>query len=112
MQSQYRNMNNKIFGGFLMREMIETAWIAAKRLVGDSDIFFERLEDIFFIQPVEIGEGVDIKAQVVYTDDIFLVIKVEANKILFKKNPENIKACQLYITFSDVNKLKVPKLHP
>ena len=54
----------------------------------------------------------DIKAQVVYTDDKFLVIKVEANKIVFKKDVGSIKACQLYITFSDVNNLKVPKLHP
>lgn len=52
MQSQYRNINNKIFGGLLMREMLETAWFTAQKVANESDLKFERVEDIFFIEPV------------------------------------------------------------
>ena len=38
-----------------MREMLETAWFAARKISHQSDLKFERIEDIFFIEPVEIG---------------------------------------------------------
>ena len=34
MHMQERNIHNKIFGGFLMREMVETGWVVASRFAG------------------------------------------------------------------------------
>ena len=36
MHLQERNVHCKIFGGFLMREMLETAWIAGNRFLDGS----------------------------------------------------------------------------
>jgi acyl-CoA hydrolase len=33
MHSQERNVHGKIFGGFLMREMLETGWFAGKKFL-------------------------------------------------------------------------------
>jgi len=35
MHAQERNLNNKIFGGFLMSSMVENGWIAASRFALD-----------------------------------------------------------------------------
>lgn len=40
MHSELRNVHHKIFGGFLMREMIEVGWTAANYFVGGEEFSF------------------------------------------------------------------------
>lgn len=77
---QNRNLYNKIFGGYLMRQGFELAWTNAcvfsktrPRLVAVDDIIFRR--------PVEIGSLLFLSSQVVYTRDQDLHVKVHAEVV-------------------------------
>eukprot|EP00301_Raphidiophrys_heterophryoidea_P003440 c11551_g1_i4.p1 GENE.c11551_g1_i4~~c11551_g1_i4.p1 ORF type:complete len:430 (-),score=67.18 c11551_g1_i4:769-2058(-) len=83
MHSQDRNMNNHMFGGFLMRLGLETAYVAARRFLrmcvakqSTSQVpypplehpHFVSMEDVQFIVPVEVGSVLLFSASVMYVD--------------------------------------------
>ena len=64
---QERNLNNKMFGGYLMRLAYELAH-ATGILFCKSTIGFVALDDISFKHPVNIGSILSLKSEVVYSD--------------------------------------------
>ena len=52
---QYRNIHGRIFGGFLMRQAYELAFLNAYTFLGSQPVFRE-VDQIVFRRPVEIGD--------------------------------------------------------
>lgn len=78
MHPEEMNMNKHIFGGFLMREMLESGAIAAAKFAGHNNFRAEDLTDIYFKNPVEIGCLLRISSKVCYTSGDIIVVNVEA----------------------------------
>ena len=90
MHPQNRNMNNKIFGGFLMRRAFEAAF-GTCYLFGGSRPHFLELERVTFKRPVDIGNLVKFVSHVSYsTNNVgngeHAVVHVEVEA--FVVNPE------------------------
>lgn len=77
---QERNLYNKIFGGFLMRQAFELAWANAC-IFSKSRPRLIAVDDIVFKRPVEIGSLLYLSSQVVYTKDTNLQVKVHAEVV-------------------------------
>ena len=75
-QIQDRNIHGKIFGGMLMRESLELAFVCSRMLpfVKDPKVYF--IDDIFFLLPVDLGSIVRYSAQATYIEGSLLNIKV------------------------------------
>jgi acyl-coenzyme A thioesterase 9 len=65
MHTQERNIHGKIFGGYLMREMIEIGWVAACKYTEDY-MLMEDVTNVYFKQPVDVGSRLILKAQITY----------------------------------------------
>jgi len=65
MHTQERNIHGKIFGGYLIREMIEIGWVAACKYAEDY-MLMEDVTNIYFKQPVDVGSRLILKAQITY----------------------------------------------
>eukprot|EP00049_Salpingoeca_infusionum_P003899 m.72305 g.72305 ORF g.72305 m.72305 type:complete len:477 (-) comp12328_c0_seq4:1856-3286(-) len=77
---QERNIHNSIFGGFLMKEAFELAWMTAFQLLGTHP-FFLAVDDISFRLPVKIGSILRFSSRVTYSaggDSHALVVSVVA----------------------------------
>eukprot|EP00056_Hartaetosiga_gracilis_P000086 m.35805 g.35805 ORF g.35805 m.35805 type:complete len:464 (+) comp10049_c0_seq2:111-1502(+) len=61
-----RNIHNSIFGGYLMREAFELAWMTADIIAEEHPIFLS-VDDISFKYPVEIGSILQLSSVVTYT---------------------------------------------
>ena len=77
MHTQRRNIHGKIFGGFLIKEMIEIGWVTACKYAGE-EIVMQDLTNIYFKRPVDIGCRLTLKALVTFVEGNQLVITVEA----------------------------------
>ena len=77
---QQRNLYNKIFGGFLMRQAYELAWINAS-LYCKSKPKISVVDNISFRRPVLIGSLLLLTSQVVYTEANSMMIRVHAENI-------------------------------
>lgn len=75
-----RNLYNKIFGGFLMRQAYELAWANAC-LYCKTRPMAVAVDDIFFIKPVEIGSLLFLSSQIVYTEGSGLQLMVNAEVV-------------------------------
>lgn len=103
MHIQDRNLHGKIFGGYLMRESIELAWLVAYKYAKFDHPEFEAIDDFTFHEPVEIGCIVELDATVTYSEAQFMNITVEAIKVMRneKENRWERKKCtELHISFS------------
>lgn len=74
---QKRNLYNKIFGGFLMREAFELAW-ANSCMYMKSRPTVVCMDDIIFQKPVEVGSLLYLSSQIVFTKDRYLQVRVHA----------------------------------
>jgi acyl-coenzyme A thioesterase 9 len=98
MHPQHRNMNNKIFGGFLMRRAFEAAFSTCY-LFGGSRPHFLELEKVTFKRPVDIGNLVKFISHVSYSSNNdggqgeHAIVHVETEA--FVVNPEN---CTSYLS--------------
>lgn len=100
MHIQDRNLNGKIFGGYLMRESIELAWLVAYKYIKFDHPEFEAIDDFTFHEPVEIGSIVELDATVTYSEAQFMNITVEATKIMRVDDKWERKKCtELHMTF-------------
>ncbi|CAN0044696.1 unnamed protein product [Discosporangium mesarthrocarpum] len=63
---QQRNTANRIFGGFLMHRAFEVAFCAAYTFGGSRPQFLE-IDEVVFLQPVDVGDIVRFDACVLYT---------------------------------------------
>ena len=77
MHTQERNVHGKIFGGFLIREMLEIGWVAACKYAQDY-VLIEDLTNIYFKRPVDIGSRLTLKSRITYVQSNRMVIAVEA----------------------------------
>ena len=77
MHSQERNLHGKVFGGFLIREMIELGVVTAWRYA-ENTVKLEDLANIYFKKPVDIGCRLCLKAMITYVKHGRMVITVEA----------------------------------
>lgn len=75
MHTQNRNVHGKVFGGFLIREMIELAWVAGCKYAEDF-ITMEELTNIYFKKPVDIGSRLTLKAMVTFVEGSRVVLTV------------------------------------
>ena len=85
MHMQDRNLHGKVFGGFLMRESIELAWLVAYNFCRFDNPEFENIDDFIFHKPVEIGSILELEAIVTYAQGHVVFITVDAHKIQFTK---------------------------
>lgn len=100
MHMQDRNLNGKIFGGYLMRESIELAWLVAYKYAKFDHPEFEAIDDFTFHEPVEIGTIVELDATVTYSEAQFMNITVEAIKVMrVDEKWERRKCTELHMTF-------------
>jgi acyl-coenzyme A thioesterase 9 len=65
-QPQVRNLNDKIFGGFLMRRAFELAFANAYTFGGEWPEMLE-VDNITFHRPVDIGNLLHFQSRVIYT---------------------------------------------
>ena len=62
-QPQQRNMNGRVFGGFLMRRAFELAYATAFSFCGMPPRFLE-VGEVTFKQPVSVGELLSLRAEI------------------------------------------------
>ncbi|CAN0527836.1 unnamed protein product, partial [Ectocarpus sp. 8 AP-2014] len=65
---QHRNTANRIFGGFLMHRAYEVAFCAAFTFGGSRPRFSE-IDEVVFLQPVDVGDLVKMDACILYTKE-------------------------------------------
>ena len=104
------NHRGILFGGQLMAWMDEVSGIAARRFAG-TEVTTVAVEQIRFLQPVFVGDFVDVTGEVVSVGNTSLKvqIKVEADR----KSGEKTRAAEaafIYVTVDDEGKsVKVGK---
>ncbi|CAK9297215.1 unnamed protein product [Gordionus sp. m RMFG-2023] len=89
---QERNLNNTIFGGFLMRQAYELGWVTAFSFMRIRPKIL-RVDDVVFKQSVSIGSILYLSGQVVYTSGKNVMVKVHSEM----KNMEtgNLSTCNI-----------------
>lgn len=76
-QPDNRNIYNKIYGGFIMRQAFELAW-ANTFVFCKSRPTVLHMDDILFRRPVEVGAMLYFNSQVCYTQGNYVQIRVSA----------------------------------
>ena len=77
---QSRNIYNKIFGGFLMREAFELAWANTCTHIKSRPTVIA-MDDVMFRKPVEVGSLLYLSSQIVYTENNYLQTLVHAEVV-------------------------------
>lgn len=80
-QPEYRNVHNKIFGGFLMRQAIELGEANFSLSFHESVPHCIEVADISFKAPVEIGSLLLLNSKIVYTRNRMAVLRVHAQVV-------------------------------
>ncbi|KAI8611699.1 HotDog domain-containing protein [Chytriomyces sp. MP71] len=99
---QDRNLNNKIFGGHLMRLAFEFGY-ATGALFSKRALRFLAIDDITFKRPVEIGAILDLTSTVVFTHDDKMVIKVTVHVVEVQEGGKHLSN-EFWLTFEAVRK--------
>ena len=88
MHLQDTNIYDKIFGGYMMREAIDLAWITAHLYGKKGTPDFLHIDDILFLSPVEVGSISIFKAWVTYVENNLshVMVTVDTIKSTFEKN--------------------------
>ena len=83
MHRQMRNIHGKAFGGYIMREGFEIAFIVASLFSNQTWPIFRGLSDLDFIKPTPIGSIVQFKSWVLFSDPIsgYFYVQVDAEVI-------------------------------
>ena len=68
MHPQNRNTHETVFGGFIMREAFELAWITAVSFFGTPSVHFSRMDRVQFKSPMRIGSVVSFESVVCFTN--------------------------------------------
>ncbi|XP_033643173.1 acyl-coenzyme A thioesterase 9, mitochondrial-like [Asterias rubens] len=77
---EQRNLYNKIFGGFLMRQALELAYANAAVYCQTRPIF-KSVDNIQFRKPVEVGDLLYLSSQVAFTDGHYMQLRVHAEVV-------------------------------
>lgn len=71
-----KNVHGKVFGGYIMREAFELGYLTACNFAKRDRVRFVMMDDIIFLEPVEIGQVLSFGARVVYTAESKDIIQV------------------------------------
>ncbi|XP_077987731.1 acyl-coenzyme A thioesterase 9, mitochondrial-like [Glandiceps talaboti] len=109
---QEKNLYNKVFGGFLMRQAFELAWANAY-VHCKSRPMVTAVDDILFRKPVAIGSLLYLSSQVAYTDGNFLQIRVHA-EVVDPKTGQRDTTNDFHFTFDKESPVApvIPKTFP
>uniref|UniRef100_A0A8C8VDS4 Acyl-CoA thioesterase 9 n=1 Tax=Pelusios castaneus TaxID=367368 RepID=A0A8C8VDS4_9SAUR len=105
---QERNIFNRIFGGFLMRKAFELGWATACSY-GGSRPFIVAVDDIMFQRPVEIGSLLFLSAQVCYTENNYIQIRVHSE--VYDSDTREHKTTNVF-HFTFMSESEVPQIVP
>lgn len=72
-----RNLHNKVFGGFIMRQATELSWVLAF-MFSKYRPELKHISDINFHKPIDVNSLIRMNAHVVYTEKHFVQISVFA----------------------------------
>ncbi|XP_069687647.1 acyl-coenzyme A thioesterase 9, mitochondrial-like [Periplaneta americana] len=103
-----RNMHDKIFGGFLMRNALELAWMSAG-MYSKYRPELLHISDIHFQKPVNVGSVINMHAHVVYTERNYVQMAVFAD-VLDPVTSHNITTNSFQYTFE--NPVEVYRILP
>ncbi|XP_034611100.1 acyl-coenzyme A thioesterase 9, mitochondrial isoform X3 [Trachemys scripta elegans] len=105
---QERNIFNRIFGGFLMRKAFELGWATACSY-GGSRPYVVAVDDIMFQRPVEIGSLLLLSAQVCYTEENYIQIRVHSE--VYDSDTREHKTTNVF-HFTFMSEREVPQIVP
>jgi acyl-coenzyme A thioesterase 9 len=74
---QDKNLYDKVFGGYLMRQAYEHAYVSAILTCKVQKINFVSLDDISFLKPVNVGSILSFHSRIVYTTSTICQVYVE-----------------------------------
>jgi len=98
MHVQDKNRHGKVFGGFVMREATELAWMTAL-LNGDGSFpQYIHIDDVAFVRPIPVGSITKFRAVVSYTEDNLMHVEVTADNL--KANNQEERVFEVNVTFS------------
>lgn len=80
--SQDRNIHGKIFGGLLMRESLELAFVCAYLHGSGEQPQVYHIDDIQFIRPVDVGSVIRYTAYMTYVHERIANVRVEVEKVV------------------------------
>jgi acyl-coenzyme A thioesterase 9 len=109
-QPEQRNIYNKIFGGFVMRQAFELAWINAS-LFSKGHVEIIAVDDITFKRPVLIGSIFFLSSLVVHTQENQLLVKVHG-ETLDRETNRHHTTNEFYFKFIAKDKADMPKIIP
>jgi len=100
-EPQERNMGNKIFGGWLMREAYTLAWANAHSFC-ESRPWFLALDQVDFHKPVEIGSILTFNSQVIYSEGHAFCVMVTCDKVTPNQGVglQKVRTNSFYFTFT------------
>lgn len=108
MHLQDKNIHNKVFGGFLMKEAADLAWTTSYLHGGGSYPDFVHIDDILFLNPVEIGSVSIFKSWITYVEDNLSHVMITVDTL--KNRLEKHRTCEFHMTLSHPN--PIPKVMP
>lgn len=101
-QPQHRNTNGRIFGGFLMRRAFELAFSTCYVFCGSRPQFLET-DHVDFWRPVDIGDLLRFKANILYTEQQGPQPRMHVEVVAYVTQPELRKSevsNTFYFTFT------------
>ncbi|XP_046392966.1 acyl-coenzyme A thioesterase 9, mitochondrial-like [Ischnura elegans] len=93
-----RNMHNKVFGGFLMRQALELGWTAGY-MYSKYRPKLCHISNIGFHAPVDVGSLLGLSAYVCYTEQNYMQISVYA-EVFDPRSGTNVTTNDFHYTFS------------
>lgn len=77
---QDRNIHGKMFGGIVMRECLELAWVCCSLVSAIEQPVIYFIDDIYFLRPIDIGSFVRYTALLTYCEGCLAHVKVLVEK--------------------------------
>lgn len=83
---EQRNIHGKTFGGFVMAQAFDLAYMAATYFMKGKPFMSLGIDEASFLQPITIGDMVNFQYRVVHTDPTTGVFRVSINVDLLDQN--------------------------
>lgn len=109
MHLQDKNIHGKIFGGYLMKEASDLAWTTAYlHGSGRDHPQFVHIDEVAFLNPVEIGSVSMFKAWITYVEENLAHVMITVDTL--KSKSIKHRTCELHMTLA--HSMNVPKVVP
>ncbi|KAI7870381.1 acyl-CoA thioester hydrolase [Spinellus fusiger] len=115
MHSQYRNIHNSIFGGYLMRKAYELAYSEAALFTNTMSNNLLAMDQVIFRKPVNIGTFLNLKACVVHAEGYphrSLQIRVVAQVTDIENGTQDISNIFYFTLICSDDNIKVKRVLP